>query len=107
MSERPHPRADELDSLSTLELVELMHAEDRRAIEAVRPCLDTIALAVDRIAEQLKAGGRLHYFGAGTSGRIAKLDAAECAPTFGVAADIVQTQEARIAALEAKLGTSP
>jgi N-acetylmuramic acid 6-phosphate etherase len=93
VSETVHPRADEIDSLTTVELVELMHAEDRRAIEAIRPELGHIARAIDLIAERITAGGRLHYFGAGTSGRIAALDAVECPATFGIARDLVQAHE--------------
>src|SRR6266571_8648359 len=90
MSENAHPRADAMDGLSTRELIELMHGEDRTAIESVHSALDQIADAVDRIAARLRSGGRLHYFGAGTSGRLASLDAAECPATFGVDADLVQ-----------------
>lgn len=93
MSESVHPRADEIDSLTTLGLVKLMHAEDARALEAIDPQLGEIARAIDGIAERLRAGGRLHYFGAGTSGRIAALDAAECPATFGIPPDIVQAHE--------------
>ena len=93
MSESVHPRADELESLTTLELVELMHAEEIRAHEAIHPRLIEIARAVDVIAGRLRSGGRLHYFGAGTSGRIAALDAAECPATFGIPADLVQAHE--------------
>lgn len=93
MSESVHPRADEIDSLTTLGLVKLMHAEDARALEAIDPQLGEIARAIDGIAERLRAGGRLHYFGAGTSGRIAALDAAECPATFGIPRDIVQAHE--------------
>jgi N-acetylmuramic acid 6-phosphate etherase len=71
-----------------------MLTEDSRAIEAVRPVLDRIAEAVDEIVERLRAGGRLHYFGAGTSGRLAVLDAAECPATFGIPADVVQAHAA-------------
>jgi N-acetylmuramic acid 6-phosphate etherase len=94
VSEGTHPRADGLDGLDTLELLELMHAEDRSAVTAVSARLGVIASAVDAIAARLRAGGRLHYFGAGTSGRLGALDAAECAPTFGVAADAVQAHDA-------------
>jgi N-acetylmuramic acid 6-phosphate etherase len=94
VSESPHPRANELSSLSTRELLQLMHGEDRRAVEAVEAHLDAIAAAVEAIAERLRAGGRLHYFGAGTSGRLAALDAAECAPTFGLAANVVHAHDA-------------
>ena len=90
MSEHVHPRADDLDAMSSLELVTLMNAEDANAVGAVRSQLQNIAAAVDAIADHLSAGGRLHYFGAGTSGLIAALDAAECPATFGVAAGAVQ-----------------
>jgi N-acetylmuramic acid 6-phosphate etherase len=89
MSEQAHPRADEIDTLSTRELLALMHDEDRRAIVAIQGQLDQIADAVDAIVARLRAGGRLHYFGAGTSGRLAALDAAEIPATFGVAPELV------------------
>ncbi|MDQ6919634.1 MAG: N-acetylmuramic acid 6-phosphate etherase [Candidatus Dormibacteraeota bacterium] len=94
MSENPHPRADELSRLSTRELLLVMHREDRRAVKAVEAHLDEVAAAVDAVAERLRRGGRLHYFGAGTSGRLAALDAAECPATFGVAADLVHAHDA-------------
>jgi N-acetylmuramic acid 6-phosphate etherase len=94
MSEETHPRAEELGSLTTLQLLELMQAEDRGAVEAVHRALGQVALAIDAISERLRAGGRLHYFGAGTSGRLAALDAAECPATFGVPADLVQAHDA-------------
>lgn len=94
MSETAHPRADELSSLSTLELLEVMHGEDRQAVEAVHQGLGQIAQAIDQIAARLRNGGHLHYFGAGTSGRLAALDAAECPPTFGVDAEMVQAHDA-------------
>jgi N-acetylmuramic acid 6-phosphate etherase len=93
MSESVHPRADEFESLTTLELVELMHTEELRAHEAIHPQLPDIARAIDAIAARLRSGGRMHYFGAGTSGRIAALDAAECPATFGIASDLVQGHE--------------
>ena len=88
MSEEVHPRASELDAMSALDLVSLMHEEDARAVRALEPQLENIARAVDAIAEKLRAGGRMHYFGAGTSGLIAAMDAFECPPTFGV--DVVR-----------------
>lgn len=94
MSEGTHPRADEIDGLDTLELLQLMHAEDRSAVAAVSAQLAAIAAAVDAIAARLRAGGSLHYFGAGTSGRLGALDAAECPPTFGVDASVVQAHDA-------------
>jgi N-acetylmuramic acid 6-phosphate etherase len=84
MSEEVHPRADELDAMTSLELVSLMHQEDARAVGALAPQLENIARSVDLIAERLQGGGRMHYFGAGTSGLIAAMDAFECPPTFGV-----------------------
>jgi len=94
MSEKAHPDADAMDRLTTGELLELMLTEDRRGIEAVGAAAERIAEAVDEIAARLRSGGRLHYFGAGTSGRLAVLDAAECPATFGVAADLVQAHNA-------------
>ena len=84
MSEEVHPRADQLDEMTSLELASVMHEEDARAVNALAPQLQNIALAVDAIAERLRTGGRMHYFGAGTSGLIAAMDAFECPPTFGV-----------------------
>src|SRR5438874_7544098 len=90
MSENLHPRADELDDLSALEFVALMHAEDVSAVDAITPTLGEVARAVEAVADRLGSGGRLYYFGAGTSGLIAALDAAECPATFGVAGDRVR-----------------
>jgi len=94
VSETAHPRADDMDTLAVAELLELMHVEDKRAVEAVHAALDRIADAVGQIAARLRSGGRLHYFGAGTSGRLAALDAAECPATFGVSPDLVQAHTA-------------
>jgi len=94
VSETAHPRADEMDTLTAREVLELMHAEDKRAVEAVHASLDRIEEAVQQIAERLRSGGRLHYFGAGTSGQLAELDAAECPATFGVPVDLVQAHAA-------------
>jgi N-acetylmuramic acid 6-phosphate etherase len=66
-----------------------MNAEDRHVPEAVEKVLPQIAEAVDRIVDAFKAGGRLIYFGAGTSGRLGVLDASECPPTFGVPPEMV------------------
>src|SRR5437870_6280681 len=67
-----------------------MHAEDVAALSAITPRLEDVARAVEAITERLGSGGRLHYFGAGTSGLIAALDAAECPGTFGVDGDRVR-----------------
>jgi N-acetylmuramic acid 6-phosphate etherase len=94
MSENAHPRADAMDALTTSELLTLMQSEDLLAVESVRPALDRIAAAIDEISTRLRSGGRLHYFGAGTSGRLAALDAAECPSTFGVPPGLVQAHAA-------------
>ena len=79
-----------LDRMPALEAARRMNAEDRKVAEAVEAVLPEVAEAVDRIAERMRAGGRLFYVGTGTSGRLGVLDAAECPPTFGVPPDLVQ-----------------
>jgi N-acetylmuramic acid 6-phosphate etherase len=74
-----------LDTLDALELVDRIQDADARAVAAVRSARQDIAAGVTLIAEALRAGGRLIYVGAGTSGRLAVLDAAECPPTFNTA----------------------
>ncbi|MFY9344036.1 MAG: N-acetylmuramic acid 6-phosphate etherase [Planctomycetota bacterium] len=81
-TEARNPRTSQLDALSTLELVTAMNDEDRHVADAVRHELPRIAAAVDAIAARMHKGGRLVYCGAGTSGRLGVLDAAECPPTF-------------------------
>jgi N-acetylmuramic acid 6-phosphate etherase len=88
-TERRNERARELDLLSTREVLALMNDEDARVAPAVRACLDEVARAVDGIVERLRAGGRLLYVGAGTSGRLGVLDASEAPPTFGVPPNLV------------------
>src|SRR5919198_4075948 len=88
-TERRNERARELDLLSTREVLALMNDEDARVAPAVRACLDEVARAVDGIVERLRAGGRLLYVGAGTSGRLGVLDASEAPPTFGVPPTLV------------------
>ncbi|OLC56889.1 MAG: N-acetylmuramic acid 6-phosphate etherase [Chloroflexi bacterium 13_1_40CM_4_68_4] len=83
-TELRNKRARDLDLLSTNDVLALMNDEDARVPVAVRACLDDIARAVDGIVERFHAGGRLLYVGAGTSGRLGVLDAAEAPPTFGV-----------------------
>jgi N-acetylmuramic acid 6-phosphate etherase len=73
-----------LDRMTAIEIVRLMNREDRRVAAAVRRELPAIARAVDAIVAAMRAGGRLIYVGAGSSGRMAVLDAAECPPTFGI-----------------------
>src|SRR4051812_15820763 len=81
-TEARNPASANLDELTPLEIVRLMNREDGRAVEAVGSQADEIAQAVEIIAARLRAGGRLVYGGAGTSGRLGVLDATECPPTF-------------------------
>ncbi|MBN1516243.1 N-acetylmuramic acid 6-phosphate etherase [Candidatus Sumerlaeota bacterium] len=89
-TERRNPASMRLDRMSALEIVRLMNREDAGIASAVKPALPRIAEAVDRIVERLHQGGRLFYIGAGTSGRLAMLDAAECPPTFSAPTEQVQ-----------------
>lgn len=74
---------------STIEMLTAMNREDRLVPEVVAGAIPQLSSLVDTCVERLRNGGRLHYFGAGTSGRLCVLDAAECPPTFGVARDVV------------------
>ncbi len=82
-TETPHPRAAALDDLSTRDLVALLLDEERHAFTAAAAAGDDIARAADLFAAAIEGGGRVVYVGAGTSGRLAALDAAELPPTFG------------------------
>lgn len=88
-SEQRNSASRDLDRLSPFEVVQLMNIEDRRPAEAVEAELPQVARAVVGIVERLRAGGRLIYVGAGTSGRLAAVDAAECPPTFNVPPELV------------------
>jgi N-acetylmuramic acid 6-phosphate etherase len=88
-TELRNPRTRNLDLRSTRGIVDAIHREDARVADAVGQELPAITRAVDCIVRTLAAGGRLIYVGAGTSGRLAMLDAAECPPTFGVPAGLV------------------
>jgi N-acetylmuramic acid 6-phosphate etherase len=89
LTEANNPSTADLDRLDTHELLHRINDEDRRAAWAVERELDVIGTAVDEITTRLEGGGRLHYFGAGTSGRVAVTDAAEMAPTFSVSGLVV------------------
>jgi N-acetylmuramic acid 6-phosphate etherase len=89
-TEQVNPRSRGLDTKSALEIARFINAEDAKVGNAVKRALPEISKAIDMIAAALKNGGRLIYVGAGTSGRIAALDAAECAPTFNVDPKTVQ-----------------
>jgi N-acetylmuramic acid 6-phosphate etherase len=90
LTEQVNPASSELDALSTEDLVGVFVAEDRKPQEAVAGAAPALAQAIDAIAQRLQAGGRLFYLGAGTSGRLGVLDAAECPPTFCSAPELVQ-----------------
>ena len=89
-TEAINPALADIDALDTETRLRLMNAEDATVAAAVGLEIPSIARAVQRAAASLRAGGRLLYVGAGTSGRLGVLDAAECPPTFGVAATVVQ-----------------
>jgi len=84
VSETRNSQTMDLDALSTIELVNRFNQQDTLVALAVKETLPEVAKAVDAAATALKAGGRLIYMGAGTSGRLGVLDASECPPTFGV-----------------------
>jgi N-acetylmuramic acid 6-phosphate etherase len=90
LTEQANPRSADLDALSTEDLVAVFVEEDRRPQEAVAAAAPALSAAIDAIAERLRAGGRLFYLGAGTSGRLGVLDAAECPPTFCSPPELVQ-----------------
>jgi N-acetylmuramic acid 6-phosphate etherase len=90
LTERRNPRSARIDQLSTLEIVDLINAEDRMVAESVREELPAIAAAVDMIVDSFRRGGRLFYVGAGTSGRLGVLDASEMPPTYGTDPEMVQ-----------------
>ncbi len=89
-TEQPNPRSRRLDVLPPREIVLLMNREDRRVVSAVGRVSRQIASAVGVVAKALQSGGRLFFSGAGTSGRLGVLEAAECPPTFGTPRSLVQ-----------------
>jgi N-acetylmuramic acid 6-phosphate etherase len=82
LTEQRNPRSHGIDGMSAIEIVDLINSEDRIVAEAVGQERDSIAHAVDLVVESLRAGGRLIYIGAGTSGRLGVLDAVEMPPTY-------------------------
>ena len=80
----------DIDLLSTIDIVRKINEEDQIVARAVEDESANIARAIDIIAKQFLLGGKLYYFGAGTSGRLGVLDASECPPTFGASPDMVQ-----------------
>ncbi len=89
-TEDTNPNSANIDRLPTLDMLAVINAEDAHVAQAVATALPAIATAVDAIAAQLQQGGRLIYIGAGTSGRLGVLDAAECVPTYGTPPEMVQ-----------------
>lgn len=89
VTEQSNPRAEEIDHYSTLDVLRLINSEDKLVALAVERELEYIANAVELIVHAFKSGGRLIYVGAGTSGRLGILDAAECPPTYGTPPDMV------------------
>ncbi|MBW4521591.1 MAG: N-acetylmuramic acid 6-phosphate etherase [Scytolyngbya sp. HA4215-MV1] len=90
LTEQVNPNSQNLDQLTSLELVELFNREDAQTIAAIAQARQELATAIDLIAQSLHRGGRLFYIGAGTSGRLGVLDAAECPPTFCTSPELVQ-----------------
>jgi N-acetylmuramic acid 6-phosphate etherase len=88
-TEALNPRSAALDTMSALEIVTLMNEEDASVPTSIRPALPAIAAFVEAVTVRLRAGGRLFYAGAGTSGRLAVIDAVECVPTFSVSPQLV------------------
>lgn len=84
------PQSQNLDQMSALELVDLFNQEDQKTLEAIANAREALAQAIEITSEALMHGGRLFYVGAGTSGRLGVLDAAECPPTFCTPPELVQ-----------------
>jgi len=89
-TEMRNPLTMNFDKMSTAEMVAVMTAENANAVRAVEEASESIARAIDVVAEAFAKGNRLFFIGAGTSGRLGVLDASECPPTFGVSPDMVQ-----------------
>jgi len=90
LTEQPNPASASIDALATEDMLRVINAEDRTVADAVASQIPAITRAVDAIVAGFRQGGRLMYIGAGTSGRLGVLDAAECPPTFNADAGLVQ-----------------
>ena len=88
-TESRNPNTMQMDTMSALEIVTVMNREDEKVPQVIRACLPQIARCAEMAGQTLRSGGRIIYMGAGTSGRLALLDAVECPPTFGVPYDTV------------------
>jgi N-acetylmuramic acid 6-phosphate etherase len=90
MTESRNQATENIDRLSTTDLLGTIHEADRVVLDAIATEISNIARALDGIVERLRGGGRLFYLGAGTSGRLGVLDASECPPTFNTSSELVQ-----------------
>jgi len=90
LTEQNNPNSQNLDELSTLEMVDVFNKEDQRTVDAIAQARTALAQAINLAAACMREGGRLFYIGAGTSGRLGVLDAAECPPTFCTPPEMVQ-----------------
>ena len=90
LTEQRNPASYRIDEVSTLEMLEIINQEDARIVPAIKQELAAIAQAVDLVAAAFDRGGRLYYMGAGTSGRLGIVDAAECPPTYGTDPEMIQ-----------------
>jgi N-acetylmuramic acid 6-phosphate etherase len=90
LTEQVNLESQNLDQMSPLEIVDLFNREDEKVLAAIATARESLALALEKTAAALRQGGRLFYIGAGTSGRLGVLDAAECPPTFCTPPELVQ-----------------
>lgn len=90
ITEQSNPDTVDIDIKNGAEIAKLINDEDKKVAEAVAKVLPQIGEAIDKIADSLKTGGRMAYFGSGTSGRLGILDASEMPPTYGISPDIIQ-----------------
>lgn len=90
ITEQLNPDTVDIDIKNGAEIAKLINDEDKKVAEAVAKVLPQIGAAIDKIADSLKTGGRMAYFGSGTSGRLGILDASEMPPTYGISPDIIQ-----------------
>src|SRR5215471_17896199 len=90
LTEQRNPVSRNIDALPTEEILRIINEQDREVADSVMKVVPDITIAVEAIVEAINRGGRLFYIGAGTSGRLGVLDAAECPPTFNVDPEMVQ-----------------
>jgi N-acetylmuramic acid 6-phosphate etherase len=90
LTEQPNPASESIDAKPTEQILRIINAEDQKIAQAVAEQIPAITRAVDTVVSALQQGGRVFYIGAGTSGRLGVLDAAECPPTFSVPPEMVQ-----------------